>query len=550
MQRKVACGVHEATERSTPRTKYVEGGGAMASAGLTPPIAPLVRIAESATADGRVDAAANAFAELALLSLRLGHWNEADAFAKRAAAIVDPKAASTAPSTARAVRAATALVPAARGELSTALMALDDIELPARASSGPGLGSRSALPSGSASASGSGPAAKTSPRSAPESRANRAPVQTSVIADALTLHVRLIVLIGLNDWYELQRVTERVDGTPTIRYFQRSEWFALKLLAAWHLNEVVPSSALLEEWRATVNTSDDAYFHAFTGLLLGRDGRHVEALAAIRRAIENLGPSYDPLGRNWIRLVAASALTRRGDSPEEGLGLYREARDELDRLGARVFVARTDSIMATSVRRLGSAVTRNPLMTLSPHQHRVATLVADGHTNREIAQMLGVTTKTVDFHVGNILARLGLESRRDIRKPHPPLTRVALAANRPLGGLGARLPVGSATVCRRDPCGEWMPASARRQRLQHIGYDRSRVFRGEVERRHRREPVARLGEDLHVAGGCSAAVRHVSLHAAGAERVGGRRRRAHFRFRLGEFIGGRFGDGHHERRAV
>ena len=46
---------------------------------------------------------------------------------------------------------------------------------------------------------------------------------------------------------------------------------------------------------------------------------------------------------------------------------------------------------------------------LTPSERRVAALAAAGHTNREIAQALFVTTKTVGTHLGHIYAKLGLQ---------------------------------------------------------------------------------------------------------------------------------------------
>jgi DNA-binding CsgD family transcriptional regulator len=43
-------------------------------------------------------------------------------------------------------------------------------------------------------------------------------------------------------------------------------------------------------------------------------------------------------------------------------------------------------------------------------------LIADGHTNREIADLLFISTRTVDSHVLSILAKLGVDSRRDAIK--------------------------------------------------------------------------------------------------------------------------------------
>ena len=48
---------------------------------------------------------------------------------------------------------------------------------------------------------------------------------------------------------------------------------------------------------------------------------------------------------------------------------------------------------------------------LTPSERRVAELAADGRSNREIAQLLYVTTKTVDNHLGRVYTKLGISSR-------------------------------------------------------------------------------------------------------------------------------------------
>ena len=58
----------------------------------------------------------------------------------------------------------------------------------------------------------------------------------------------------------------------------------------------------------------------------------------------------------------------------------------------------------------------NPVSRLTPQQRQIAELVATGATNREIAAALFVSTRTVDYHVRNILARLGLRSRIDLAR--------------------------------------------------------------------------------------------------------------------------------------
>ncbi|WP_028464136.1 helix-turn-helix transcriptional regulator [Nesterenkonia alba] len=58
----------------------------------------------------------------------------------------------------------------------------------------------------------------------------------------------------------------------------------------------------------------------------------------------------------------------------------------------------------------------SPMEKLSARERQVALLVADGNTNKEIAEELNVSVRTVDFHVSNALAKLGLRSRREIRR--------------------------------------------------------------------------------------------------------------------------------------
>ncbi len=55
---------------------------------------------------------------------------------------------------------------------------------------------------------------------------------------------------------------------------------------------------------------------------------------------------------------------------------------------------------------------------LTPREHEVLTLVARGHTNREIAHALQLTESTVKVHLRNICRAVGLRNRVELAVWH------------------------------------------------------------------------------------------------------------------------------------
>ena len=51
---------------------------------------------------------------------------------------------------------------------------------------------------------------------------------------------------------------------------------------------------------------------------------------------------------------------------------------------------------------------------LSPREREVFQLVAEGHTNREVAELLGIRPATVETHRANILEKLDLHSTAEL----------------------------------------------------------------------------------------------------------------------------------------
>jgi DNA-binding CsgD family transcriptional regulator len=103
-------------------------------------------------------------------------------------------------------------------------------------------------------------------------------------------------------------------------------------------------------------------------------------------------------------------LLRRLGQRRAALRELTAARAAFATLGARPFLRRCDT-------ELGNAPHATPVragLPLTPRQLSVARAVAEGKTNRQVADELYVTPKTVEFHISQILARLGIDSRTQI----------------------------------------------------------------------------------------------------------------------------------------
>ena len=74
--------------------------------------------------------------------------------------------------------------------------------------------------------------------------------------------------------------------------------------------------------------------------------------------------------------------------------------------------AREDLLRAAGARPRRTAL--SGVDSLTPSERRVAQMAAEGMINREIAQSLFVTEKTVETHLGNTCAKLKVRSRTEL----------------------------------------------------------------------------------------------------------------------------------------
>jgi DNA-binding CsgD family transcriptional regulator len=150
-------------------------------------------------------------------------------------------------------------------------------------------------------------------------------------------------------------------------------------------------------------------------------GRTLRVLGTLERddGLDRLREAVDVLEGSTARLEHAKALAalgtalRRGRKPTEAREPLRRALELADRCDAKPLAeqARTE-LHAAGGRPRRSALTGAESLTAS--ERRVAELAAEGRTNKEIAQALFVTLKTVELHLSHAYRKLGIRSRHGL----------------------------------------------------------------------------------------------------------------------------------------
>jgi DNA-binding CsgD family transcriptional regulator len=135
-------------------------------------------------------------------------------------------------------------------------------------------------------------------------------------------------------------------------------------------------------------------------------------LALLEDAVQVLGHSPAKLEHAKARMELGAALrraNRRADAREQ----LRHALELATICGAAALAARAEhELLATGARPRRIAL--SGVESLTPSERRVAEMAAEGPTNREIAQALFVTQRTVEVHLTSIYRKLAINSRSQL----------------------------------------------------------------------------------------------------------------------------------------
>jgi DNA-binding CsgD family transcriptional regulator len=147
---------------------------------------------------------------------------------------------------------------------------------------------------------------------------------------------------------------------------------------------------------------------------LAVSGRPAEARSALREA-RALALAHGPRGLQWRCSAALAQLAERTGGLAEAMRdeARRELRDCVERLDEE-HLRRALLADPAAQSLLAAAPTRDPAGLLTRREREIASQVATGKTNRQIAGDLYLSEKTVEMHVGNCFAKLGFQSRAQL----------------------------------------------------------------------------------------------------------------------------------------
>jgi DNA-binding CsgD family transcriptional regulator len=197
-------------------------------------------------------------------------------------------------------------------------------------------------------------------------------------------------------WLPLQ--VETLIGTGQLAAAQRALGSLKKLAGA---PELYPGTvAWLEAW------------------LLGAAHDDFVARARFQDAIAQ-PPARDDIPLHRARLEHEfGRLLMSGRNRRPAIARLRHAYELYRALGAGPFADRcAEDLRACGAQpqfAAGEAAGGESVAVLSSRERKIAYLAAQGLTNQEIASEVFVTAKTVEYHLGNVFAKLGISSRRQL----------------------------------------------------------------------------------------------------------------------------------------
>jgi DNA-binding CsgD family transcriptional regulator len=248
-------------------------------------------------------------------------------------------------------------------------------------------------------------------------------LRTSGLADEIPPDLAINALLEARGLLRLAQGRTRQGLDDLLEFGRRDElWGSANPLASrWRSHACMALAALGDSDAALRMARDDLErarrwgAASGIGIALRATGLLEGGAASVRRLRE----AAELLERSPARLEQARALTdlgaalRRGNHRSEARGPLQKGLELARRCGARA-VAQRARIELQAAGGRSSEPEHHGMQDLTASERRVAEMAAEGHSNPEIAQILFVTRKTVETHLGHVYRKLSISGRSEL----------------------------------------------------------------------------------------------------------------------------------------
>ncbi|MEU5790521.1 LuxR C-terminal-related transcriptional regulator [Micromonospora purpureochromogenes] len=171
--------------------------------------------------------------------------------------------------------------------------------------------------------------------------------------------------------------------------------------------------AVFDRWASSTASPSRRALSARCHALLAPRGS-AEAEREFRAALRLHPADAGAFERARTELLLGREL-RRSRRPRDAREHLHDAREAFTLIGATTWAEQAAAELRAAGESVG-APDPSAARLLTGQQLRIAQLVAEGATNREIAARMFLSTRTVDHHLRNIFHRLGIRSRTELAR--------------------------------------------------------------------------------------------------------------------------------------
>lgn len=199
----------------------------------------------------------------------------------------------------------------------------------------------------------------------------------------------------------------------TIPFFDYCRWRSTAAEAALGLEDRDRALGIAEEMLARAEQTRVVEHRIEALRVAGLCEGGSAGITRLQEAVE-LGRSLPPRLETLRSLVELGAALRRAGERAACRAPLQEAADMSRQQGARRLYEQARTELAASGARPRRELLLSGPESLTPSERRIAELAAGGQSNREIATMLFVTPKTVEYHLRNAYRKLDIQTRREL----------------------------------------------------------------------------------------------------------------------------------------